>query len=73
MKIPLKLAKFIFKRELKIIIMECQKRCTTCGLRADLTNSTAEANYLRGKSSAYDEMGDYLENKIIKINELIKW
>lgn len=72
MKIPLKLAKFIYKRELKIMIVECEKRGTTCRLTANLSNSADDGNYLRGKATAYDEMIRYLENEIMKINEVIK-
>ena len=72
MKIPLKLAKFIYKRELKIIIMECEKRENTCRFTANLSNSVDNSNYLRGKATAYDEMIRYLENEIMKVNEVIK-
>ena len=67
MKIPIKLAKFIFKRELKIIIIECQRRSTTCSLTANLSNSV-DTDYLRGKASAYNELIRYLENEITKLN-----
>lgn len=72
MKIPLRLAKFIYKRELKIIMLECEKRSNTCRFTANISTTADDGNYLRGKATAYDEITDYLEKEILKINELIK-
>lgn len=71
MRIPLKLAKFIYKRELKIIILECEKRADTCRFTANMSSS-ADGNYLRGKATAYNEITQYLEKEILKVNEVLK-
>ena len=67
MILPLKVIKFIFKRELKIIILKCEKQSVTCRLTAELSNSRDDSIYLRGKASAYDEIVHYLEKEIIKL------
>lgn len=71
-KIPLKLAKFIYKRELKIIMLECEKRSNTCHFTANMSSTADDGNYLRGKATAYNEMKNFLEKEILKINEVIK-
>lgn len=63
MRIPLRLAKFIYKRELKIIILECEKRANTCRFTANMPSSANDVNYLRGKATAYNEITQYLEKK----------
>ena len=72
MKIPLRLAKFIYKRELKIIMLECEKRANTCHFTANMSSTADDGNYLRGKAIAYNEITNFLEKEIMKINEVIK-
>ena len=72
MRIPLRLAKFIYTRELKIIMMECEKRENTCYLTANMSSTADDSNYLRGKATAYSEMTHYLEKEIMKVNEVLK-
>ena len=67
MKLPLKVIKFIFKRELKIIILECERRSNTCNFTAMMSKTDNDIHYLKGKVSAYNEIVNYLENEIIKI------
>lgn len=68
MRLPLKVIKFIYKRELKIIILECEKRSNTCNFTAIMSKTEDDRNYLKGKATAYNEIVSYLEKEIIKIN-----
>ena len=67
MILPLKVIKFIFKRELKIIILECEKSRNACNFKFMMSEKDDEKYYLSGKSSAYNEIVSYLEKEIIKI------